>query len=216
MAMTPSTPFYFSTPFIIICLLFCPLVGLLLMWVGRVWSTGIRAAVTLVYAAMMVLSFFMFFYTVHKSTEATGKQMQMFIEEMQNLQPPPEVYPPEYYEELERRGSSPYDYYEEEPPQISPTKKAVQIELGHWTWSNQASPPAVRIEGNVMNKTGSAFEGLKAYVTAEDANGMLLGVGSAPLSPTTLPAGGTSSFVVVINDAQCTTDNLNISCRFEY
>ena len=73
-----------------------------------------------------------------------------------------------------------------------------------------------RIEGIAKNGSDTDFGGLKVYVTAEDANGMLLGVGSAPLDPATLPARGTSNFVVIISDTQCTTDELNISCRFEY
>jgi hypothetical protein len=60
------------------------------------------------------------------------------------------------------------------------------------------------------------FQNLKVSVTAEDGNGNLLGVGSAPLEPSILKAGGTSNFVVVISGAQCTTNNLNPEFRVEY
>jgi hypothetical protein len=216
MAMASSTPFYFSSPFIIIALFFCPLIGLLLMWVGRVWTAGIRTAVSLVYAAMMILLLFGSFYLADKSTEQAGKQMEMIIEEMQKIQPPATPYPQEYYEELEGERSSLYDYVEQEPAQLTPAKKSVQIEIARWRWSNQASPPALKIEGTVKSKAPTMFQNLKVYVTAEDANGNLLGVGSAPLNPAILKPGGASNFVILINGAQCTTADLKPDFRIEY
>ena len=216
MAMATSTPFYFSTPFIIIALLFCPLIGLILMWVGRVWTAGIRTAVTLVYAVLMILWMFLGFYAVNKTAETSGKQMQTIIEEMQRIQPPATPYPQEYYEELERERSSLYDYIEEEPAQLTPAKKSVQIEIERWRWSNQASPPALKIEGTVKSKASTMFQNLKVYVTAVDANGNLLGVGSAPLDPAILKPGGASNFVILINSAQCTTNDLKPDFRIEY
>ena len=217
MAMVPATPFYFSTPFIIICLLFCPLVGLILMWVGRVWPTWVRAAVTSVQVLIFFGLFFLWFVSIKVASDRAGQQMQMIIEEMQNIQPPPNFNPEQYYEEMERGGYSDYEY-EESEPQITPSTQQTgsQIELGLWTWVNETSPEGIKIEGSVKNNSTAAFEGLKAYVTAEDATGLLLGVGSAPLTPSMLPAGGTSRFVVRITGAQCTTDSLSISCRFEY
>jgi hypothetical protein len=111
------------------------------------------------------------------------------------------------------------DYNYEEPARPitpAPRRAESQIELGLWTWANQASPEAVRIEGSVRNNTPTMFEGLKVYVTAEDGAGKLLGVGSAPLDPSRLEAGGASRFVVLIAGAQCSTGELNITCRFEY
>jgi hypothetical protein len=216
MTLASATPFYFSTPFIIISLLVCPLIGLLLMWVGRVWTTGIRTAVSLVYAVLMILWMFLGFYAVNKTAETSGKQMQTIIEEMQRIQPPSTPYPQEYYEELEREQSSLYDYIEQEPAQLTPAPKSVQVKIGQWTWSNQASPPALKIEGTVKNNATAMFQNLKVYVTAEDANGNLLGVGSALLDPAVLKAGGTSKFVIVINGAQCTTADLKPDFRIEY
>lgn len=159
---------------------------------------------------------FMMFLQVQMAAEQSGQQMQMMIDAVRDIQPPPNFNPEQYYEEMERGGYQEYEY-EETPAQLTPsTQRKAQIELGLWRWSNQASPPGVRIEGTAKNDSGSDFEGLKVYVTAEDGNGMLLGVGSAPLDPAILPAGGTSNFVVIISGAQCTTDELNISCRFEY
>ena len=216
MSMVPATPFYFSTPVVILCLLFCPLIGLLLMWAGRVWSTGLRAGVTAVYLLAFVGSMFMFFWQIQLASEHSGQQMQMMIDAVRDIQPPQDFYPQEYYDEMERGAYQDYEY-EETPAQLTPsTQHKTQIELGLWRWSNQASPLGVRIEGTAKNGTGSDLEGLKVSVTAEDGNGMLLGVGSARLDPAILPAGGTSNFVVIISDAQCTTDELNISCRFEY
>jgi hypothetical protein len=206
--MAPQTPFYFSTPFIIICLVFCPLalVGLLLMWVGRVWTTAIRTVVTLVYAGTMIFFSFIFFYAIHKTTEQAGKPLEMFIEEMQNVQPPPDYNPREYYEEYERGDSSQFDDYQEEPAQLTPAAKSTAITIERWTWVNQASPPGLKIEGTVRNSTSSMFQNLKVYVTAEDGN----------RKPSILKAGGTSNFVVVISGAQCTTNNLNPEFRVEY
>ena len=217
MSMTPSTPFYFTTPAVIVCLLLCPLIGLLLMWAGRVWSTGLRAGVTAVYVLGFVFMMFMFFLQVQLASERSGEQMQMMIDAVRDIQQQPNFYPEEYYEEMERGGYHDYDYEETAPP-ITPTPRRgeSQIKLGLWTWSNQASPEAIRIEGTVRNNAATMFQGLKVYVTAEDANGMLLGVGSAPLDPPVLEAGGASKFVVLIAGAQCATPELNITCRFEY
>jgi len=214
-----ATPWYFTTALVIVLLLFCPLIGLIVMWVGRVWPTWVRAVVTSVYAFMFIASFFIWFLMINVASKQVGDQMQMMIEEIQNMPAPPAYDPGQYYEELERRQMQDYYYEEDYSDQVlTPAAKGAgsQVKLGLWTWANQTSPRAIRMEGSVKNNSTSAFEGLRVCVTAEDANGMLLGVGSAPLEPSILPAGGSSNFVVLIQDAQCTTDVLNISCRFEY
>ena len=215
---TMSTPWYFTTPAVILGLLFCWPIGLVIMWVGRVWPTWVRATITSIYLLTIGGTFFLWFLSIKVASDQMGQHMQMMIDELQNMPAPPATYyPPEYYEEMERGDYSSYQY--EEPAQpITPSVRqtGAQIELGLWTWVNEASPRAIKIEGTVKNSSAAEFEGLKVYITAEDASGMLLGVGSGPMAPSLLPAGGTSSFVVRIMDAQCTTDSLSISCRFEY
>ena len=212
-----AAPWYFTTPVVILCLLFCWPIGLLTMWVGKVWPTWVRALVTCLVITPILAWLLMSFIFVRQATNAWDTQFNAVIDQIQNMPTPPASFPHErYYEEWER-GEYP-ERREESAPLLTPSAQpaGTHIQLGLWTWVNETSPEAIRIEGTVKNNMADAFTGLKAYVTVEDANGLLLGVGSAPLSPETLPGGGTSEFVVRITDAQCTTDSLSISCRFEY
>jgi len=77
---TMSTPWYFTTPAVILGLLFCWPIGLVIMWVGRVWPTWVRAAITSIYLLTIGGAFFLWFLSIKVASDQMGQHMQMMID----------------------------------------------------------------------------------------------------------------------------------------
>lgn len=100
---------------------------------------------------------------------------------------------------------------------VTPEQYAAEppLKIEDWKWKNESTLGWIIITGYVKNQSYETFPYARIIITAKDENGNWLGNGDAYLDPETIGPGGTSNFHVSIPDAQCTTDSLSITYKFD-
>ncbi len=90
------------------------------------------------------------------------------------------------------------------------------LKIESWKWSNVDYADWIKIEGYVKNYSKKTYSDVRIIITAEDANDNYLGNGDSYLDPDIISPEGTSNFSILIFDAQCHTNSLKISYKFDW